>query len=84
MKIKGSPGIKTNICFKCNGKINPTKDNFIKLISYNDGEVIEEVWMHLGHDGGCWSKYNTEKIENQLGKMSNVGMKLLKNMGMKC
>ena len=73
-------------CYKCGRLIDETKDNFLKLITYNDGEILEEVWFCVGKSdsSNCWGRFNQEKIEGQLGKMSSMGMDLLKNMGMKC
>lgn len=84
MKKKIGVGIHTKECYVCHRVIDPTKDNFIKLITYNLGEILEEVWFHVGKrdDTNCWGRFNQEQINNQLGKMTNVGMRLLKNMGM--
>jgi len=68
--------IKLNKCFKCNLLINKNRDNFIKLITLNDGEIIEEVWFHIK----CWSNYNSERLQNEMLRLAKQGMNML-NIG---
>lgn len=67
-------------CYKCNGTIDELNDNFLKLITYYQGEVVEEVWFHLPR---CWGDYNSDRVNARLTEMSKVGMNILNSMGMK-
>jgi hypothetical protein len=73
---------KQGECFYCHRQIDGLNENYLKLITMNEGEIWEEVWFCLGKDGGCWSKFNDAKMSARLTEMSKVGFGILKNMGM--
>lgn len=76
---------KNVLCYKCNKPIDELNDNFMKMISYNEGDIIHEVWFHLNHGNpirNCWSEFNDEKIQSRLTEMSKMGFGILRNMGM--
>lgn len=79
-KLKQKFIIQKEICFRCNKKINRTKDNYLSMTSYNDGELIEEVIFCLPK---CWGDYNSQRVNEHLGKMVNMGSEIFKQFGIK-
>lgn len=72
---------KINKCFRCGKPIDELNHNYIRLTSFYQGDIIEDVYFHLRHDGDCWGKFNDEKVQGRLTEMSKVGFGILKNMG---
>jgi hypothetical protein len=76
--VSPSVGIRRGVCFKCNQKID-VNSNYLKLITMNSKQVIEEVWFHLPR---CWGEYNQQKINERVMQMVNQGMNIMKSSGM--
>jgi hypothetical protein len=66
-------GIKIKKCFKCGKEINK-EDNYISLISYNLGEIIEQCDFHLI----CWGDYNNDRLQKRMFELAKKGMDMLK------
>lgn len=68
--------MKKKTCFKCAKKIDDN-ENYINLLSYNKGKVIEDVSFHIL----CWGKFNQEKVDERIRQIAGMGMDMIKNLG---
>ena len=65
------------ICFKCGKEINP-KGRFVSLQTFDMEELVHKVDFHII----CWGDYNSQRLNEQLAKMYQMGSGILKNMGL--
>ena len=68
---------KTSKCFKCTNEIDINNDRYVSLITYDEGDIIEQINFHIN----CWGDYNQDRVNKRLVEMTNIGFKKLKEIG---
>ena len=74
---KGSWQIESVHCLLCRRVIDKTKDNYLALNSYNDGELIESALFCLPT---CWQDYNQHRVNQRFAETLNKGMSMINSM----
>lgn len=77
-KVRKVKAVKDCICYKCKSPIDKAKDNYVNVVSYNLGKVLEDFSFHLN----CWQSFNEDKVNQRMQQMYSMGMDLLRQGGL--
>lgn len=62
-------------CIKCNQKINPTKDMYHEITTFNGLKIIEKIYFHKQ----CYKDFFKDKFREEYEKKMKIVTPLLKN-----